>query len=101
MARHNSLQCTPDTNGYDFVVADGGMVIDDACQQNQAFLLIGNKGEFEDAGMGVGIQDMINDHEFGIWRRAIMEQLEADGQFVDYLEINQNGAISLTAHYIN
>lgn len=103
MARHFGIQCKTNTagNGYDIDVSDGGMVIADATRQNQAFLLVGNPGEFENKNTGVGIEDMLNDHETGEWQRRIMEQLEANGQFVDFLDINQNGAITLTAHYIN
>lgn len=103
MAIHNGLLCEPNanTNGYDFAIKNGSIAIGNIVQQNQAFLLIGNKGEFEKPNVGVGIEDMINDHEIAIWQRLIMEQLEADGQRVDYLSVGQNGGIELTAHYIN
>ena len=101
MARHYGLQCEPNGNSYDLAVRDGQMAIGDITQQNQAFLLVGNKGEFENAATGVGIEDMLNDHETAEWQRRIMEQLEADGQFVDYLNIDGNGRVELTAHYIN
>ena len=101
MAIHNGLKCEATANGYDLAVANGGLQIDNIAQQNQAFLLIGNQGEFEDNSVGVGIENMLNDHETAVWERLIMEQLEKDGQRVEYLAVGQNGSIAITAHYIH
>ena len=76
-----------------------GLVVGDITYQNQAMILKAQKGEFKGAPtVGVGIENMVNDHDFRLWRREITEQLEADGQRIDQLTINEREFI-LKAKY--
>ena len=48
--------------------------------------------------MGVGVPDMVMDHEMRVWRRRIVEQIEADGQRIKKINITASG-IELEAEY--
>lgn len=76
-------------------VVDGkickSLVIENITAQNQALLLLCHKGEFkEDPMAGVGINDIIHEHDFISIKREIMYQLERDGQRVSRLVLNSN-----------
>ena len=67
-----------------------GLVIGDVTYQNQALILKAQKGEFkENPTIGVGIEDIVNDSDFGLWRKEITRQLEADGQRINRLVLNE------------
>ena len=95
-------------NGYDLKLeikrdATGkiaqGMVLEETTPQNQAMILVANPGEFkEHPAWGVGICNIVNDHDFARWRRKIREQIEADGQRITKLEITETG-LTLEAKY--
>ena len=87
-----------DTNG-DLMVRNGTLVIGDVTYQNQATILKAHKGEIkEHPHIGVGIDDIANDHEFDRWKRLITEELEKDGQVISKLKITSTG-IELEAKY--
>lgn len=66
-----------------------GLGIGDTTYQNQAVMLQAAKGEFKEyPTLGVGISDMVNDHETTGWMREIALQLEADGMRVNSVEID-------------
>lgn len=66
-----------------------GLGVGDTTYQNQAIILQAVKGEFKEyPTLGVGISDMVNDHETAGWMREIALQLEADGMRVDSVEID-------------
>jgi len=58
-----------------------GMQVGDVTYQNQALILLVQKGEIKVSPLtGIGINDICNDNEFAMWKREITEQLERDGQ---------------------
>ena len=70
-----------------------GLEIDEVTFQNQALILQAFKGELKEyPTLGVGISDMVCDHETAGWRREIAIQLEADGMKINEsrLDINDN-----------
>lgn len=77
----------------------GGLVIGDILRQNQALILLLHKGELKsDPSVGVGISDMLLDHNLQIWKREIREQMELDGQKVDSVDVSASG-ITVDAEY--
>lgn len=90
----------PVETGYDIKISGGRIQLEETTAQNQTLILVAHKGEFKEHPMlGVGISDMINDHNFDHWKREITHQLEADGQQVNKLEITNKG-IELDATYL-
>lgn len=84
---------------YDLRIVDGRISLAETTPQNQTLILVAHKGEFKEHPMlGVGIEDMLNDHNFDTWKREITHQLEADGQRVNKLSITSKG-IELDAEY--
>lgn len=71
-----------------------GLEIGDIMRQNQALIMVMHKGELkENPSVGVGISDIINDHQLDKWRAEIREQLEMDGQKVDSVKLDNYGLI--------
>jgi len=84
---------------YDLLIVNGAMQLGETTPQNQALILGAQKGEFKELPLlGVGLADIVNDHDFAAWKREITEQLERDGQRIDKLEINSQG-LTLEAKY--
>jgi sulfopyruvate decarboxylase TPP-binding subunit len=76
-----------------------GLTIGNVVHQTQALLLLAHKGEFkEHPTAGVGINDVVGDNDFNLWKREITAQLEADGQRITRLSIDEKGLI-LDANY--
>lgn len=76
-----------------------GLCIGDTLRQNQAVILVMNKGELKEAPlMGVGISDMLLDNDPLFWRTEIAEQMEMDGQTVERVAIGRE-SIEITAEY--
>lgn len=76
-----------------------GLVVGDILAQNQALIINAHKGEFKESPIvGVGISDMLLDHDALAWRTEIREQLEIDGQTVDDVKITTS-EITVDAHY--
>lgn len=72
----------------------GGLVIGDILRQNQAQILLLHKGELKsDPSVGVGISDMLLDHNLQVWKKEIREQMELDGQKVDSVQIAASGLV--------
>lgn len=78
-----------------------GLGIGNTTYQNQAIILLAAKGELKEyPTLGVGISDMVNDHEAAGWTREIALQLEADGMTVNSVEINiVNNKLLIDAGY--
>lgn len=78
-----------------------GLEIGDTTYQNQAIILQASKGEFKEyPTLGVGISDMVNDHEVVGWRREIALQLESDGMTIKEVEIDLiNNKVIIDASY--
>ena len=91
---------TENENGVpDIVVENGEMVLGDVLQQNQALILTLHRGELKESpAVGVGISDMLLDHDPLLWRSRIREQLEMDGQTVNDIKITTNG-VTIDASY--
>ena len=84
---------------YDLLVSNGGISVAETTAQNQTLLFVAHKGVFkEHPTIGVGIADMVDEHDFSLWKREIISQLEADGQRVSKLSITNEG-IELEANY--
>ena len=76
-----------------------GLVVGDILRQNQALILILNKGELKECpAVGVGINDMLLDNDPIYWRTEIKEQLEMDHQVVNSVTVTQTG-IQIDAKY--
>jgi hypothetical protein len=77
-----------------------GLVVGDVTYQNQAMILTAQKGEFKEAPtVGVGISDICADSDFVAWKREIASQIEADGQRIEKLIVNEKQFV-LEARYI-
>ena len=86
---------------YDLDISAGQLTLAEVTCQNQAMLLAAMPGEYKaPPTVGIGMQGMLQDHDFRGWRRRIREQLEADGQRINKLDINEQG-ITLEAEYKN
>ena len=71
-----------------------GLVVGDILAQNQAILLEAYPGEIkENPIMGVGIQDMVLDHNPILWRTKIRETLEMDNQVVNDIKLTTSSVI--------
>lgn len=104
------IECilSDDQRGYDLAVdvrrdalglITQGLFTGETTPQNQAFLLVAHKGEFkENPTIGVGLSDILNDHDFAYWRRLIAIEFERDGQTIDKLVLNEKG-LTIEAHY--
>lgn len=80
-------------------VERGTLAIGDILHQNQALILSLHKGELKERpAVGVGISDMLLDHDPILWRTAIKEQLEMDGQRVESVRITHTD-IQIEATY--
>lgn len=76
-----------------------GLVVGNTLEQNQALILLCHKGENKEfLQLGAGIEDMLNDNDFGLWKRRIIYMLSLDGMKVKELEINDK-EIRLEADY--
>jgi hypothetical protein len=76
-----------------------GLVVGEVTYQNQALLLMAHKGELKEKPLvGAGIGDVVNDHDFSLWKREIIEQIEGDGQRIERLKLDENG-LELEARY--
>jgi len=105
MAKNMGIQLN---SGYDLDIkvrrdANGkitsGLTVGDVTYQNQAMILKAQKGEFkEHPTVGVGIENIVCDNDLRLWKKEIAEQLEADGQRIDRLVLNEREFI-LDARY--
>ena len=71
--------------------AKGEIVLQETTPQDQWNLLVHHQGEFkEHPTLGIGIDDMANDHELANWRRTVQTQMETVGMTVSRLVIEEN-----------
>ena len=76
-----------------------GLVLGDILHQNQAVILSIHKGELkENPSVGVGLSDMLLEHDTNAIKREIRQQLELDGQNVTSVTMTQ-GRITIDAKY--
>lgn len=66
-----------------------GLAVGYTAYQNQAVILQAFKGEFKEyPTLGVGISDILGDHEATGWKREIALQLETDGMTVKEVDFD-------------
>ena len=96
----NAIRLIQDGNGQvDLELAGGSMAVGEVTEQNQYLLLKTHAGEWKEHPLvGVGIDDLVNDHDLERWERAISEALEADGQMIEKLELTTN-KLNIIARY--
>lgn len=88
-----------DEGVVDLELSGGQMAVGDVTEQNQSLLLITRRGEWkENPRIGVGIDDILNDHDLEQWKRLIADALEQDGQIIEKLELTTD-KLSLKARY--
>jgi len=77
-----------------------GITVGNTLQQNQALILITQPGEnkfYPD--LGVGIADMLLDHDYLSYRHRIREHYAKDGLKVSYLDLYPNKPLKIDANY--
>jgi len=86
------------------VIREGGKIVQglyvgDVTQQNTAIILLMNPGELkEQPAVGVGINNMLSDKNYLLYKHKIRQQLSADGMQVNHLEITGQN-IEINANY--
>lgn len=76
-----------------------GMIIGDVLHQNQAIILSMRKGDLkENPSIGVGLSDLLLDHNMLSIRSEIRQQLEQDGQTVNSVMVSKS-SIAIDAKY--
>ncbi|MBQ7899364.1 MAG: hypothetical protein IJ307_05875 [Bacteroidales bacterium] len=71
-----------------------GMVVGDVLHQNQAVILSIRKGELkENPSVGVGLADMLLEHDLAAIQNEIRQQLEMDGQKVSMVRVTHQEVI--------
>lgn len=87
------------TADYDLAIGSEGLQLGEITPQNQAIIIHSHKGELkENPALGVGISDMLLDHNPLYWRSRIREALEIDGQTVQSISITKT-SIHIDAQY--
>ena len=96
----NAIRLIQDGNGQvDIELADGAIAVGEVTEQNQYLLLKTHAGEWKESPMvGVGIDDLLNDHDLERWERTISEALEQDGQTIEKLELTTE-KLTIIARY--
>lgn len=88
-------------DSFELLTSGGGLALGETTAQNQALILTLHPGELKELpALGVGISDMLLDHDPLRWRRIIREPLELDGQTVRSITITHSG-ITIDAEYTN
>lgn len=71
-----------------------GLALGDILHQNQAVILTVRKGELKEfPSVGVGVADMLLEHDFNAIRSEIRKQLELDGQIVSSVQVTEHGIL--------
>lgn len=94
--KNSGILLNPKTNDLDIQVqrdAEGkivqGFTVGDVTMQNAKTILYMQPGELKShPTVGVGINNMLLDHEFLLYKHKIRQQLVADGMRVKKLEID-------------
>jgi len=106
MNKSLGILLNPDTNDFDVKVVRNadkmivqGLHVGDVTKQNTAVILYMNPGEMkEQPTVGVGINNMILDKDFLLYKHKIRQQLDVEGMQVNYLEIDGQN-IEINANY--
>lgn len=79
-------------DGYGKIVS--GMIIGDVARQNQAIILSMRKGDLkENPSIGVGLSDLLLEHNLLSIRSEIRQQLELDGQTVNLIKVTESSIV--------
>lgn len=71
-----------------------GMIIGDVLHQNQAIILSMRKGDLkENPSIGVGLSDLLLEHNLLSIRSEIRQQLELDGQTVNSIKVTESSIV--------
>ena len=77
-----------------------GLVTGNTLEQNKAFILIGNTGDFKFAPtLGVGIEDMLLGEDLLAFRHKIRSQFAKDGLKITDLDLYHTDRVKIEAHY--
>ena len=88
-----------DSDTVDLEVSSGHLAVGDVTEQNQYLLLTTHRGEWKEHPLvGVGISDIVNDHDLEGWKREIAAALEDDGQTIEQLELTTD-KLNIKASY--
>ena len=94
-----ALIASADGTAFDLDLRTGKIALAEVTPQNQAMLLTARPGEYKECpALGVGLSDILQDHDVSYWRRRIVEQIESDGQRIKKINITASG-IELEAEY--
>lgn len=78
---------------------ESGLIVGDILHQNQAIILTMRKGDLkENPSIGVGLPDMVLEHNLMAVRNEIRQQLEMDGQRVNSINVT-SAAVQINANY--
>lgn len=78
---------------------ESGLIVGDILHQNQAIILTMRKGDLkENPSIGVGLPDMVLEHNLMALRNEIRQQLEMDGQRVNSINVTST-AVQIDANY--
>lgn len=78
---------------------ESGLIVGDILHQNQAIILTMRKGDLkENPSIGVGLPDMVLEHNLMAVRNEIRQQLEMDGQRVNSINVT-SAAVQIDANY--
>lgn len=78
---------------------ESGLTVGDILHQNQAIILTMRKGDLkENPSIGVGLPDMVLEHNLMAIRNEIRQQLEMDGQKVNSINVT-SAAVHIDANY--
>lgn len=76
-----------------------GLMVGNTLHQNQAVILTMRKGDMkENPSVGVGLPDMVLEHDLMAIRNEIRQQLEMDGQTVNDVTVTSN-SVTIDANY--
>jgi len=106
MNKSLGILLNPATNDFDIKVVRNseekivqGLHVGDVTKQNTAIILYMQPGELkEQPTVGVGIDNILLDHDFLLYKHRIRQQLGAEGMQVNHLEINGQN-IEINANY--
>lgn len=78
---------------------ESGLIVGDILHQNQAIILTMRKGDLkENPSIGVGLPDMVLEHNLMAIRNEIRQQLEMDGQTVNEVKVTSS-SVTIDANY--
>lgn len=78
---------------------ESGLIVGDILHQNQAIILTMRKGDLkENPSIGVGLPDMVLEHNLMAVRNEVRQQLEMDGQRVNSINVT-SAAVQIDANY--